>query len=69
MTPIYKKPAKQRRLTFNTKKSFTQKIKDGDILYVCPEMIQNFIVHEWSWSDNLPMFHKIESMEDPITGE
>ena len=39
MTPVYRKFAKDRALKYNTKTSFTDKIKSGEIIYLCPEMM------------------------------
>ena len=47
MTPVYKKSAKDKSLKYDTKTSFTDKIKSGQIIYICPEMAQNFLVYEW----------------------
>ena len=44
MTPVYRKYAKDKAskdnpLKYNTKTSFTDKIKSGEIIYLCPEMM------------------------------
>ena len=39
MTPDYRKLAKDKTLKYDTKTSFTDKIKSGEIMYLCPEMM------------------------------